>query len=634
MRLSLKTKLTLATSLLVLAVVALVSALYLGRLMRQTLRQANDNASFVAQQVYSACGNALEQATERGDAPASLDPADLRDYVRRAFDNSSTLNSLIESDVGISATIYEITISDKDGIVLLSSDASLRDQKVAARPPISSLVRAGFFEQLRELYGPPQIYEFSLPFEIRTAPFGDIRISLSSALIRDQISPGLRSAGTWALGSVLLSTLFAFVFSRVALAPIERISAQLDRISAGQFDAGPAVERGDELGAVSTKIVGIGKQLRDVREIFSTLRENLDQVMSGLGDGLLLFNSEGRAVLVSPSVEKFLGRPPDDLRGRGVSEIFPARHPLRGVLQIQGEEIAPVEGRELTLEGKDGSQRIGVNVQVIREHGARMGTLVTLRDVESLERIGSQLQVSERLAALGRVTAGVAHEVKNPLNSMRLWLEVLKANMPIDPEPQQAVKMLDSEIDRLDRAVKTFLNFTKPIEISLEETSLPALLADVLDAARPSINKAGLTLAASLPDAFPPVLVDHQLIHQAVLNLLLNACDFTGPGGTITLSLQHNNDYAIIEVRDSGKGISPEDQKKIFQLFFTTRPGGSGIGLANTFRFVQLHNGRIEFESEMGRGTAFRIELPLGRAADAPAGKVPDLGQPFAAEKR
>ncbi|MGA9630213.1 MAG: HAMP domain-containing protein, partial [Candidatus Acidiferrales bacterium] len=286
MRLSLKTKLTLGTSLLVLAVVALVSGLYLGRLMRQTLRQANDNAFFIAQQVYSACGNALKAANERGDAPASLDPADVRDYVRRAFDNSSTLNSLIESDVGISPTIYEITISDQNGIVLLSSDSSLRDEKVAARPPISSLVRAGFFEQLRQLYGPPQIYEFSYPFNLGTSPFGDIRISFSSALIRGEISPGLQSAGIWALGAVLLSTLCAFVFSRIALAPIERISAQLDRISEGQFDAGPAVERGDELGAVSTKIVGIGKQLRDVREIFSTLRENLDQVMSGVGDGL------------------------------------------------------------------------------------------------------------------------------------------------------------------------------------------------------------------------------------------------------------------------------------------------------------------------------------------------------------
>ena len=145
---------------------------------------------------------------------------------------------------------------------------------------------------------------------------------------------------------MLLSTLFVFVVSRIALAPIERISAQLDRISAGHFDAEPVVERGDELGAVSTKIVGIGKQLRDVREIFSTLRENLDQVMSGLGDGLLLFNAEGRAVLVSPSVEKFLGRSPEELRGRRVSEIFPARHPLRDVLHIQGDEIAPAEGKE------------------------------------------------------------------------------------------------------------------------------------------------------------------------------------------------------------------------------------------------------------------------------------------------
>ena len=114
--------------------------------------------------------------------------------------------------------------------------------------------------------------------------------------------------------------------------------------------------------------------------------------------------------------------------------------------------------------------------------------------MESLERIGSQLEVSERLAAMGRVTAGVAHEVKNPLNSMRLWLEVLKANMPVEIEPQQAVKMLDSEIDRLDRAVKTFLNFTRPVELNLEETDLRALLEEVLDAARPSIIKAGLEL--------------------------------------------------------------------------------------------------------------------------------------------
>jgi signal transduction histidine kinase len=115
---------------------------------------------------------------------------------------------------------------------------------------------------------------------------------------------------------------------------------------------------------------------------------------------------------------------------------------------------------------------------------------------------------------------------------------------------------------------------------------------------------------------------------------LLNACEFTSPGGRITLSLRRSGDSAVIAVADSGKGIPPEDQKKIFQLFFSTRPGGTGIGLANTFRFVQLHNGRIEFDSEVGRGTTFRVELPLARSMEASAGKLRDFSQPFAEEKR
>ncbi|MGD0304892.1 MAG: ATP-binding protein [Candidatus Acidiferrales bacterium] len=633
MRLSLKTKFTLATSLLVLAVVALVSGLYVARLMRQTLREADDRAHFIALQILQAWQSSLLDAAQHGEAPASNSPADMHEYIRRVLDNSSPLNSVMESAIVYSPTIYEITITDKDGIVLVSTDAAMRGQKVAMRPPISSLVRAKFFQQINMLLGPPQVYDFSLPIALSTGPFGDIRIGLNSALIRDELVPTFKSAGIYALAAVLISTFLAFVVSRASLAPIERISKQLDRISAGEFDLEPVVERGDELGVVSTKIVGIGKQLRDVREIFSTLRENLDQIMSGLEDGLLLFNASGRAVLISPSVEKFLGVPLEQLRGSKVSEIFPPGSPLREVLGVRGDQIEPLENAEIALEGPSGPQRIGVSAQVVREQGVAMGSLVTLRDVESLERIGNQLQVSERLAALGRVTAGVAHEVKNPLNSMRLWLEVLKANMPIDPEPQQAVKMLDNEIDRLDRAVKTFLNFTKPVELNLEETDLRAFLIEVADAARPSIDKAFVDLAVDVPPVFPPVMLDQQLMHQAVLNLLLNASEFTPPAGRIMLSLRRSGEYAEIAVSDTGKGISPEDQLKIFQLFFTTRAGGSGIGLANTFRFVQIHNGQIEFESELGRGTTFRIHLPLARAFE-PAGKLRDFSQPFAEEKR
>ena len=612
MQLSLKTKLTLTTALLVLAVVTLISALYVGRLTHQVFRQADDRAQFVAQQVFHAAQQALSDAAERGEAPSSSSPADMREYVRKSLLASAGLNTLVESSVGFSRTIYEITISDNQNTSLVSSDPALPGQVVIPRPGFNEVVNAPFLDQLRALYGPPSVYEVNLPFNLGGQPYGAVRIGISSTLLRNEVSPGLNSAAWVGLAAVLLSTLFVAVLSQVLLAPLRRISVQLDKISAGEFDLKP-VERGDEFGQVSTKITRIGQQLRDVREIFSTLRENLNQIMTGLEDGILLFNAEGRAVLVSPSAEKFLGAKADAVLGQRISEVFPPGHPLQQALGISGDELEPSEGAEVRLDSEDGPRRVGASVQLITENGARMGTLLTLRDLESFERIGSQLLVSERLAAMGRVTAGVAHEVKNPLNAMRVWLEILKATLPSDAEPQQAVKVLDSEIDRLDRVVKTFLDFTRPVELKLEETDLGGLLGEVLELARPQVEAAHVDVTADLPQNLPRASVDRQLIKQAVLNLTLNACDAMHEGGHLRLALRRRSDMAEVTVADTGPGIPPENQKKVFQLFFTTRPGGSGMGLATCFRIVQLHNGSIDFSSEVGRGTTFRMELPLAR---------------------
>jgi len=626
MRLNLKTKFTLAISLVVLFVVALVSSLYLARLTTQTIRQAEDRAGFIAQQVFEACQQALKDSADHGEAPNSNNPDDTREYVQNSLDNSGALDSLLSSAVGYSPTVYEITILDQKSRVMISSDPEMRDKVGPRHTDVSILARASFLEQIQVLYGPQRIYEISLPFKLGAQPFGDIRVGLSSALLRAQVEPDLRSAGWVALTALVLSTLLAALLSSFALAPLTRISNQLDQISAGRFDIEP-VTRADELGLVSNKISKIGKQLRDVREVFSNLRENLNQVMSGLEDGLLLFNADGRAVLVSPSVSRFFSVEPGTIMGRRAGEIFPLGHPLRDALRMAGNRMEPIAEAEVRLDSPDGPRRVAISAQMISERGELMGTLLTLRDVESYERLGSQLQVSERLAALGRVTAGVAHEVKNPLNSMRVWLEVLKGNLPEEAEPQQAVRMLDSEIDRLDRAVKTFLDFTRPVQIEFEESNLPALVQQVLETARPSIQKAGIVVNEDIPAKFPPVRMDRGLIHQCILNLILNACDAMSPGGVLTIAVRELGDVAEIEVTDTGKGISPENRSKIFQLFFTTRPGGTGIGLANTFRFVQLHNGSIDFQSELGRGTTFRIELPLERTAESLATKLPDFEQ-------
>ncbi len=631
MQLRLKTKITLTTAALVLAVVGVNSTLYVMNLTRQVIRQANDRAQLVSRQIFFEAQNALVDAAKAGGAPASDSTEDLRAYVQQAFDDSAPLNSSIDAEVGYSPLIYEVSVTDVNGTALVSSDKSLPGKTTPPRTDLAQLVSSGFLRQIRVLYGPPRTYEVNYAFQIgppgNQIPFGVVRVAVQTGLLRISITPALRSAALLALASVGISVLLAAIVSSISLAPLQRITAQLDRISKGEFDQKP-LDREDEFGQVSTKISQIGMQLRGVREIFSNLRENIDQVLGGLDDGLLLFSVDGRAVMVSPAVERFLSTSSDQLLGRRAEDIFPPDHDVREAVMLQNGELVPVASAEVVLTGIDSvPRRVGVSVEVIGEGEARMGTLVKFKDLESRERIGTQLQVSERLANLGRITAGVAHEVKNPLNSMRIWLENLKASLPdVDGLPLQAVRVLDSEIDRLDSVVKRFLDFTRPPEMHQEESSLKGILEEVLVVERPELDKANITLEARLADDVPIVLVDKLLLRQGLINLLVNAVEAMPGGGQLFVSLRRRGELAEIEIRDTGRGIAPEHRQRIFQLFFTTRPGGSGIGLASAFRTVQLHNGSIEFESEVGRGTMFRIDLPLAHQLESALSRPRDPG--------
>ena len=630
MQLRLKTKITLTTALLVLAVVGVSSTLYVLTLTRQVTRQANERAQLVTRHVFFQIQTALADSAKEGKTPASASAEDLREYLENSLEESDSLKSAIDAEMGYSPLIYEISITDANAKVLISSDLSLAGKQLPERADFQQLVSSGFSNELRTLYGPAKAYGVSYPFEQGPAgaktPFGAIHVAVQTALLRNEITPALRSAAFLALFSVVISGLLAGVGSSISLAPLQRIQAQLDHISKGEFDQKP-LQRGDEFGQVSTKISQIGMQLRGVREIFSTLRENLDQVLGGLYDGLLLFSLDGRAVMVSPAVERFLSTPSDRLLGRRAEDIFPPDHPVREAIKLVGGEFEPVASTEVILSGPEmPPRRVGLSVEVISEGGTRMGALVKFTDLESRERISTQLQVSERMAQLGRITAGVAHEVKNPLNSMRLWLENLKASLPSgDDMPQQAVRVLDNEIDRLDHVVKRFLDFTRPPEMHQEEASLKNILEEVLAVQAPQMDKGNIKVVTRFAEV-PPVLVDRELLKQALVNLLVNAVEAMPDGGVLTLTLSRHGEMAEIQVGDTGKGIAPENKQRVFQLFFTTRPKGSGIGLASTFRTVQLHNGSIEFDSEVGRGTTFRIELPLARQLETALARSREAG--------
>ena len=619
MRLGLRAKLTMVMTGLVLLSTAVLSLVFLELLLQQVLHDADKRAKDLAQQIFHSAQLALEDAKAKGMTPASEDPQETHDYVKRAFEINEALTAQLQQ-AQFAATIREATIVDNDGAVMASSDPALSGKLLPKRPPFSQLVQSPFVRQVRILAEPghiEHIYEVGYPFTLRGKPFGEVRVAVSTALLLADIKPRLERWGSIAVLALGLSTFLAALVSGIALAPIRDIAAQLDRISAGEYDPAPTTakdptESMDELGQMRRKIKQVGQHLRGVHEIFSSLRENMNSVLAGLEDGLILFTRDARAVMVSPAAEKFLGAPASDFLGRRVTEIFPVGHPLFEALRLEGDELREMAS-ETDLETQEGRKRVSVSVQEIQGAGERMGALLTLRDLDSLESINTQLQVSERLAAVGRITAGVAHEVKNPLNSMRLWLENLKESLPPDRDgaTAQAVNVLDAEIDRLDAVVKRFLDFARPMDVRLEPTQLAELLREVLEVAQPQLHRAKVEVAQLLPTGIPEVFVDRDLLKQAVLNLVLNAVDAMPGGGQLQLTLSRRGEVAEITVGDTGKGIPPELRQKVFQLFFTTRPGGSGIGLASTFRIVQLHNGSINFTSEVGRGTTFRIELPL-----------------------
>ncbi|MGZ4819199.1 MAG: two-component system sensor histidine kinase NtrB, partial [Terriglobales bacterium] len=259
----------------------------------------------------------------------------------------------------------------------------------------------------------------------------------------------------------------------------------------------------------------------------------------------------------------------------------------------------------------------------------KIGALLTMRDAESVRRIEDEIELSRRLAAIGRLTSGVAHEVRNPINAIMVHLEVLREKIKqIDPESRRHMDVISSEIQRLDRVVQTLVDFTKPVELRLSDADLRRIVEDVSVLAAPEASRQGVTVKCDLPADPLTIKADADLVKQAVLNIALNGIQAMPGGGALQLVARRDDHLVEVEVRDQGPGIPPEIRDKIFNLYFTTKKTGSGIGLAMSYRVMQLHNGSMEFESQPGQGTTFHLRFPAAEhARSASSGMGADAQQ-------
>jgi len=608
MRVRLKTKLVLAISGMVVAVVATFATIYISRTVRQALENANADADFVGHQVFQLTRDALE--ADRSKSRAALDnPEAMRAAVQDALETYPGLNSLLQSVIGYSPTIYDVSIVDTEGRALLHTDSAQIGLMIPQREELISVVHGGFRRQMDVVFGGPRVYELRIPLMRGQQPFGAIRIGISTTFLKDTLQPQLKASIVFSLLAIVVALVLAASLSNLALKPLEAINRRLDLLSAGQEPSAKERQRSDEYGVVTTKIDRLGRQMRDVKEVFSALKENLDQIMANLQDGVMLFTRDSRAVLVSASVEGFVGRPRGEMLGHSVTEIFTGDTRLGRLVLACFERHQQLSGRE--VESENGT-RIQVSLDFIEEHGERIGALITLRDAESVRRIEDEIELSRRLAAIGRLTSGVAHEVKNPINAIVVHLEVLRQKLQqLDPDTRRHIDVIGSEIQRLDRVVQTLVDFTRPVELRLADLDLRRLVDEVVVLAQPDAERHGVSIVRDFPGDSLPVKVDSDLVKQAVLNIVLNGVQAMPGGGELTLVGSRSDEGAQLEIRDHGGGIPQEVRDKIFNLYFTTKKNGSGIGLAMAYRVMQLHNGSVEYESTEGHGTTFRLRFPL-----------------------
>ena len=236
----------------------------------------------------------------------------------------------------------------------------------------------------------------------------------------------------------------------------------------------------DTAERVSTKIEQIGQRMRNVEEVFSAFKENLDQILGNLQDGILLFTGDGRAVLVSEAAQRFLNMEKDNILGLQASEIFDRSTVLGRTLREAFDAGVTLVQEEVQTET---GRRLQASVDFIYDDRTRtgLGALVTLHDLESVEEIESELELSRRMAAIGRLTAGVGHEVKNPINAIVVHLELLKNKLAAEHAPAtRHLEIIDAEIHRLDRVVQTLVDFSRPVELQLREQDLRTIIGDVL----------------------------------------------------------------------------------------------------------------------------------------------------------
>lgn len=531
---------------------------------------------------------------------------------KSAISFDENVRTLIKTNLNETTDFAYAAIVASDGAIIAQSNPINLIRQSGKVFTMEQFESARWYKQLWELWRHDYIYEMSWALNLDNKPFATIIAGVPAANLRAELSQPVKLSLVFAAIIMGLCVLTALLSAGLVLFPLREVMESIEQLEADSTVPAESRPVNAEMQSIAQRLRELGRRFAGNRTEIEAIRDQLQQVVGSLSERVLLLDRERRVIMASPEAEKMLSGGRFTLRGQRLSDALSYSHPLTVITErayTSGQSLQEVAN--FPVNGTQQPQTIVASLQLFEDRGQPAGALLTLRDFETLQRLETQLDFATKLAALNRITAGVAHEVKNPLHAMVLHLELLSAKMDAGLDPKPHVDILMTEVNRLKRVVQTFLDFTRPVEMKLTQVDANVLVREVILLAADA-RAQGIDLEEHYGKGPLIIKADSDLLKQAILNIIINGCQVMPNGGKLVVETGNGDDeHIFITITDHGPGIPEEARDKIFNLYYTTKPKGSGIGLAQAFRAVQLHNGRIKVESEVGAGTCFRIILPV-----------------------
>jgi len=475
------------------------------------------------------------------------------------------------------------------------------------------------------LYGEKEVrvLDISIPVYIKESQekWGTIRIGLSLEGMSSQILKtrlNLLFLGGFAIALGILGSIF---FARRITQPISNLVGTTIVAAKGDLDQVIDIHTGDEIEELGKNFNHMIQQIRlhqtelenRLREITS-LKAYTDNVLSSMTNGLITIDLEEKIVTLNEMAERILGKRSGKIVGLPLERVLSEDHPL---YRMMIETLSREEGvfrSEMELKKDEGSLWLTVGTSLLTDgKGKKLGALVLFQDITGIKALEEKLRQADRLAALGTLSAGLAHEVKNPLSAIKTFVQLLPRKLENPSFMEKFNSTVPREIDRINQLVEDLLELTRRRVHPFVALDVNYLILQVIDLHGEEMEKKQIRFEDHLDRTIPPVEGNSETLYRAFSNLAINAIQAMPEGGSLIISSKHDSPSSGLQIifRDTGVGMDEETSKNLFNPFFTTKDRGVGLGMALTHKIIEDHRGTIEVMSEKGAGTTFVLMLPV-----------------------